>query len=87
MIANPAIGLHQTRCKLFRMHMGSPFYCFLFGANLSFATPFGYQTNLLILSAGGYKFSDFLKVGVPLAIIMWIGISIVLPLLYDIQMQ
>ena len=56
----------------------------LFGANMSFATPFGYQTNLLILSAGGYKFSDFLRVGIPLTIIMWIGFSIVLPLLYDI---
>jgi len=55
----------------------------LFGANMSFATPFGYQTNLLILSAGGYKFSDFLRVGIPLAIIMWLGFSIVLPLLYD----
>ncbi len=39
---------------------------------------------LLILSAGGYKFSDFFRVGIPLAIIMWIGFSIVLPLLYDI---
>jgi di/tricarboxylate transporter len=56
----------------------------LFGANMSFATPFGYQTNLLILSAGGYTFSDFLRVGVPLAIIMWLGFSIVLPLLYDL---
>jgi di/tricarboxylate transporter len=56
----------------------------LFGANMSFATPFGYQTNLLILSAGGYKFSDFIRVGVPLAIIMWLGFSIVLPLLYEI---
>ena len=56
----------------------------LFGANMSFSTPFGYQTNLLTLSAGGYRFSDFLRVGVPLAIIMWIGFSFVLPLLYDI---
>ncbi len=56
----------------------------LFGANMSYATPFGYQTNLLILSAGGYKFSDFLRVGIPLTILMWIGFSIVLPLLYDI---
>ncbi len=39
---------------------------------------------LLILSAGGYKFSDIFRVGIPLAIIMWIGFSIVLPLLYDI---
>ncbi len=57
----------------------------LFGANMSFATPFGYQTNLLILSAGGYKFSDFLRVGIPLTIIMWIGFSIVLPLMYDLS--
>jgi di/tricarboxylate transporter len=51
---------------------------------MSFATPFVYQTNLLILSAGGYKFSGFLRVGVPLAIIMWVGFSIVLPLPYDL---
>lgn len=57
----------------------------LFGANMSFATPFGYQTNLLILSAGGYKFSDFLRVGIPLTIIMWLGLSFVLPALYDIS--
>ncbi len=56
----------------------------LFGANMSFATPFGYQTNLLILSAGGYKFSDFMRVGIPLTIIMWVGFSIILPILYDL---
>jgi di/tricarboxylate transporter len=56
----------------------------LFGASMSFATPFGYQTNLLILSAGGYRFSDFLRVGIPLSVIMWIGYSLVLPVLYDI---
>lgn len=56
----------------------------MFGANMSFATPFGYQTNLLILVAGGYKFSDFLRVGIPLTIIMWLGFSFVLPLLYNL---
>jgi di/tricarboxylate transporter len=56
----------------------------LFGANMSFATPYGYQTNLLVLSAGGYKFSDFLRVGIPLTIIMWIGFSLVLPVFYDL---
>jgi len=56
----------------------------LFGANMSFATPFGYQTNLLILSTGGYRFADFLRAGVPLILILWIGFSIVLPLWYDI---
>ncbi len=56
----------------------------LFGANMSYATPIGYQTNLLILSAGGYKFSDFLRVGIPLTIIMWLGFSLVLPALYGL---
>jgi di/tricarboxylate transporter len=56
----------------------------LFGANMSYATPFGYQTNLLILSAGGYKFSDFLRVGIPLTLIMWVGFSILLPMLYPL---
>jgi di/tricarboxylate transporter len=56
----------------------------LFGANMSFATPFGYQTNLLILSTGGYRFADFLKVGIPLIVILWLGFSIVLPLLYPL---
>jgi di/tricarboxylate transporter len=56
----------------------------LFGANMSFATPYGYQTNLLILSAGGYKFTDFLRVGIPLTIIMWIGFSLLLPALYSL---
>ena len=56
----------------------------LFGANMSFATPFGYQTNLLILSTGGYHFSDFLRAGIPLIVILWAGFSIVLPLLYGL---
>mgnify|MGYP000041247487 FL=1 len=56
----------------------------LLGANMSFATPYGYQTNLLILSAGGYKFSDFMRVGIPLTVIMWIGFSLVLPVIYSL---
>ncbi|HEY9052317.1 MAG TPA: SLC13 family permease, partial [Gammaproteobacteria bacterium] len=57
----------------------------LFGANMSYATPIGYQTNLLIYSAGGYKFSDFLRVGVPLTIIVGIGFTLVLAWFYDLS--
>jgi len=57
----------------------------LFGANMSFATPYGYQTNLLVMSAGGYKFADFLRVGIPLTLIMWLGFSLVLPFLYELS--
>ncbi|HKJ18439.1 MAG TPA: SLC13 family permease [Xanthomonadales bacterium] len=56
----------------------------LFGANLSFATPMAYQTNLLIMNAGGYKFGDFVRVGLPLAILLWILLSIVLVLAYGV---
>jgi len=50
----------------------------LFGANLSFVTPMAYQTNILIMNAGGYKFSDFVRVGLPLAIGLWIILTLVL---------
>jgi di/tricarboxylate transporter len=56
----------------------------LFGANMSFATPIGYQTNLLVYSAGGYKFTDFLRVGIPLSLITWVGFTIVLSFIYDL---
>ena len=54
----------------------------LFGANMSFVTPIGYKTNLLIMGAGGYKFNDFVKIGLPLAIIKWVAFSFILPALY-----
>jgi di/tricarboxylate transporter len=49
------------------------------GVNLSFATPMAYQTNLLVLHAGSYRFVDFVKVGVPLALLMWAGYLYVIP--------
>ncbi|NIV75666.1 MAG: SLC13 family permease [Gammaproteobacteria bacterium] len=54
----------------------------LFGANMSYATPVGYQTNLLIFSTGGYRFSDFLRVGIPLLVTVWIAFSLLLPMFY-----
>lgn len=56
----------------------------LFGANMSYATPMAYKTNLLVMSVGGYTFNDFLKVGIPLTIIMWLTFSWLLPVLYNI---
>ena len=54
----------------------------LFGANMSYATPMAYKTNLLVMSAGGYTFSDFVRTGTPLTLLMWLCLSFVLPGLY-----
>lgn len=54
----------------------------LFGANMSFATPMAYQTNLLVMNAGGYTFMDFVKAGVPLTIIIWLSFSFIVPMMY-----
>lgn len=50
----------------------------LFGANLSFATPMAYQTNLLVMSAAGYSFRDFVRVGTPLVLLMVVALSVLL---------
>lgn len=54
----------------------------LFGANMSYLTPIGYQTNLLVMSAGNYQFSDFFRVGLPLQILLWLILSATLSWLY-----
>jgi di/tricarboxylate transporter len=54
----------------------------IFGANMSFATPMAYQTNLLVMNAGNYRFVDFLRVGLPLIGLMWLMLSFLLPWLY-----
>jgi di/tricarboxylate transporter len=50
----------------------------LFGCNVCYVTPMAYQTNLLIMSAGGYRFRDFVRAGLPLAVIMVVTLSILL---------
>ena len=56
----------------------------LFGANMSYATPMAYKTNLLVMTVGGYTFNDFLKVGIPLTLIMWLSLSWLIPVFYDL---
>ncbi len=56
----------------------------IFGANCSFASPVGYQTNLLVMGPGHYKFKDFIKAGVPLVFVLWGAYILVLKFYFNI---
>ena len=56
----------------------------LFGANLSFVTPMAYKTNVLVMSAGDYSFGDFVRVGLPLSIMLWAVYSFLLPAFFGL---
>ncbi len=56
----------------------------LFGCNLCYATPIAYQTNMLIMSEGGYHFGDYLRAGVPLVGLMVATLSVLLVLWYGL---
>ena len=51
----------------------------MFGANFCYVTPMAYQTNLLVMSAGGYRFGDFMRGGLPLLVLMLVSYSLLLP--------
>ena len=56
----------------------------IFATNCSFASPIGYQTNLLVMGPGHYQFRDFLKAGIPLVLILWITYILILKYYYGL---
>jgi di/tricarboxylate transporter len=53
-----------------------------FGASACFATPMGYQTNLMVYGPGGYSFMDYMKLGVPLNLFVVVASTLIIPLLW-----
>jgi di/tricarboxylate transporter len=56
----------------------------MFASSADFSTPIGYQTNTLVYVAGGYKFMDFVRTGLPLNVVLWIVASFVIPIFWPL---
>jgi di/tricarboxylate transporter len=82
-VSNGAAAAVGTPVAVAAAHaLGQPLEPFvlavLFGSNLSYATPMAYQTNLLVMNAAGYRFADFVRVGLPLVLLMLVVLSVLL---------
>ncbi len=56
----------------------------MFAASAAFSTPIGYQTNMLVFGPGGYRFTDFMRVGIPLNLMLGVTASLLIPMIWPL---
>ncbi len=56
-------------------------------ASYAFASPIGYQTHMMVFGPGGYRFTDFMRVGIPLNLLMWIVAIILIPWIWPFHVS
>ncbi len=88
-ISNNAVAVLFTPIAVdLAVEVGAPPMLFaiamVFAANCSFASPMGYQTNLLVMGPGHYKFQDFVRAGLPLIFIVWIVFTLLAKFFWQI---
>ena len=88
-LSNSAVGVIYTPIAIeLAQNLGlnpRPFVvAVMFSASVAFATPVGYQTNMMVYGPGGYKFSDYMRVGIPLNIITGLLASALIPLIWPL---
>ncbi|MEX0695840.1 MAG: SLC13 family permease [Rhodospirillales bacterium] len=88
-ISNNAVAVLFTPIAVdLAIEVGAPPMLFaiamVFAANCSFASPMGYQTNLLVMGPGHYKFQDYVRSGIPMILIMWIAFTLIAKFLWGL---
>ena len=90
MISNSAVAIVITPVAIaVALQLGfdpRPFaVAVMFAASASFATPIGYQTNTLVYGAGGYRFADFVRIGLPLNVVIGVITVVAIPRIWPLQ--
>ena len=88
-LSNNAVAVIMTPiaievAKFFEMNPAPFMVAVAMGASACFASPVGYQTNALVYGAGGYVFRDFIRVGLPLNLLIWLTASIAIPSIWGL---